>query len=460
MRGVRRLARSAGAVSVPLPERRARRRRRPRAAARARPRSRPLPGGRRRAEPVRPLPRAAPRLPPRPSGRPLRRAFCDARADASTTQVAAVDGHGFVVTPFARSAGPQRRARALRVGRCLGEGRDGQRLRLAQGAPPLRRAAAARGRGADRARRCVAGGRSWRSRAAATLRSRRPCSLRRPAAPYESSFPSDADPVVLARLEELGARVEVCPRDGAAGRPDLPRAARGARRRRRPLHLSGQPERARGRGRRDARVGDRLVRACRSTGSSCRSAAARSRARASTPSARASRSALLAAMPRIDTVQTMSAWPLRRAFEAMTRGDHAQAVRFASHHRSAFMWPWEEDAAERRARDPRRRDLRLARRRRGDARDRRRRARRRRGRRSSRPTSSPARRPASTSTTRAPPASPACSRCTREGRIAERRADRSPVHRSRANGSAPRRRERDEKLPRTRHPVAQGLRAG
>ena len=51
----------------------------------------------------------------------------------------------------------------------------------------------------------------------------------------------------------------------------------------------------------------------------------------------------VAAMPRIDTVQTAAAWPLRRAFDATIHGDHEQAVRFASHHRSAFMWPWEEE---------------------------------------------------------------------------------------------------------------------
>jgi threonine synthase len=49
-------------------------------------------------------------------------------------------------------------------------------------------------------------------------------------------------------------------------------------------------------------------------------------------------------MPRIDTVQTAGAWPLKRAFDAVgTRGEAEGALRFASHHRSAFMWPWEEE---------------------------------------------------------------------------------------------------------------------
>jgi threonine synthase len=51
----------------------------------------------------------------------------------------------------------------------------------------------------------------------------------------------------------------------------------------------------------------------------------------------------LAGVPRIDTVQTAGAWPLKRAFDAVgTRGELEGALRFASQHRSAFMWPWEE----------------------------------------------------------------------------------------------------------------------
>jgi threonine synthase len=41
-------------------------------------------------------------------------------------------------------------------------------------------------------------------------------------------------------------------------------------------------------------------------------------------------------------VQTTGAWPLKRAFDAVgSRGEQDAALRFASHHRSAFMWPWE-----------------------------------------------------------------------------------------------------------------------
>ncbi len=44
-------------------------------------------------------------------------------------------------------------------------------------------------------------------------------------------------------------------------------------------------------------------------------------------------------MPHVDTVQTKSAWPLKRAFDRVVAcGD----LEYAALHRSEFMWPWEE----------------------------------------------------------------------------------------------------------------------
>jgi threonine synthase len=55
----------------------------------------------------------------------------------------------------------------------------------------------------------------------------------------------------------------------------------------------------------------------------------------------------LGASPRVDTVQTAGAWPLRRAFEAVAArvdgGGPAAALRYAARHRSEFMWPWERE---------------------------------------------------------------------------------------------------------------------
>ena len=48
-------------------------------------------------------------------------------------------------------------------------------------------------------------------------------------------------------------------------------------------------------------------------------------------------------IPRVDTVQTEGAWPLKRAFEAVeARGGSDLALRYAATHRSQFMWPWEQ----------------------------------------------------------------------------------------------------------------------
>lgn len=53
--------------------------------------------------------------------------------------------------------------------------------------------------------------------------------------------------------------------------------------------------------------------------------------------------------PRIHTVQTEGAWPLRRAWGAWqeqqrhTGSSQAEALRYAGAHRSEFMWPWETE---------------------------------------------------------------------------------------------------------------------
>jgi len=48
-------------------------------------------------------------------------------------------------------------------------------------------------------------------------------------------------------------------------------------------------------------------------------------------------------MPRIDTVQTEGAWPLRRAYDAVVAHGGAGALGFAARHRHEFMWPWEQE---------------------------------------------------------------------------------------------------------------------
>jgi threonine synthase len=155
--------------------------------------------------------------------------------------------------------------------------------------------------------------------------------------------PDDADPVVLGRLEELEARITVCPRDGRPGDPAYRRLLHA-------LDESAVPFTCQGNLNGLAIEGgetlgwelvssgvtvDRLV--VQVGGGALASACIHATGEGVELGA-------LAAMPHIDTVQTEGAWPLKRAFDAVgTRGKAEQALRFASHHRSAFMWPWEQE---------------------------------------------------------------------------------------------------------------------
>ncbi|HSC49460.1 MAG TPA: PLP-dependent lyase/thiolase [Gaiellaceae bacterium] len=151
--------------------------------------------------------------------------------------------------------------------------------------------------------------------------------------------PVDADPVVLERLEQLGARVEICERTDEPGDPTYRRllraldegalaftcqgnlnglAVEGGQTLGYELATSGVPL-------------DRLV--VQVGGGALASACAHAFREAAALGA-------VAATPRLDTVQTEGAWPLKRAFDAVAaRGDLA----YAASHRSEFMWPWERE---------------------------------------------------------------------------------------------------------------------
>ena len=345
------------------------------------------------------------------------------RLDAA---VAAVDGHGFRVTPFAPERRAQRpRSGFVRRGRRLGQGRDRQRLGLAQGAPPVRASCSSCRRGASR--------RGARPRPAAA-RSRSPsCGNAALAAAVVARaagrrldvfVPPDADAVVVARLRALGA-----PASGlrararaSAGDPTYHRLLRAIAARRHPVHLPGQPERPRDRGRRDARLGDRRRASARrrpraSTGSSSRSAAARSRSSViAGPSTRPGGSARSTRCRGSTPSRPAARGPAGARLRARAprgvggrRTDSTSALADAARHRSAFMWPWETEprSVAHGILDDETYDwlavvrAMLAT---GGAADRRRRGHPRR-----RPTRSPARRPASTPTTPARPAWPASS---------------------------------------------------
>jgi threonine synthase len=153
--------------------------------------------------------------------------------------------------------------------------------------------------------------------------------------------PPDADPVVLDRLEQLGAVIVVCPRDGRPGDPAYRRLLEALDEGAVPFTCQGNlnglaVEGGETLGWEIAASGvavDRLVVQVGggALASACVHALAESVELGAIPTS-----------PRIDTVQTEGAWPLKRAYDAVrARGPAAEALRFAARHRSQFMWPWE-----------------------------------------------------------------------------------------------------------------------
>jgi threonine synthase len=155
--------------------------------------------------------------------------------------------------------------------------------------------------------------------------------------------PESAGTIVIGQLADLGARVTVCKRDGRPGDPAYRALLRALDEGALPFTCQGNLnglaiEGGETLGWELASAGavvDRLV--VQVGGGALASACTQALDEAVALGA-------LAGMPRIDTVQTESAWPLRRAFDAVAaRGYDERSLRFAAHHRSAFMWPWEHE---------------------------------------------------------------------------------------------------------------------
>ena len=153
--------------------------------------------------------------------------------------------------------------------------------------------------------------------------------------------PEDADPLVLARLDELGANVQVCERTGAAGDPTYAALLRSLDEGSLPFTCQGNlnglaVEGGHTLGWELAASGVRLDRlVVQVGGGALASAVSRGLDEAAALGA-------LPAVPRLDTVQTGGAWPLKRAFDAVAaRGPEGLA--YAVRHRSEFMWPWEHE---------------------------------------------------------------------------------------------------------------------
>jgi threonine synthase len=168
--------------------------------------------------------------------------------------------------------------------------------------------------------------------------------------------PVDAEAAVLARLEELGAQVTICPRrPGELGDPTVRRLREAIATGALPFTCQGDLNGLAVEG--GETLGYEIAAALAAGragldhvvvqvgGGALGSAVASALREASTLGA-------IDGPPRLHTVQSEGAAPLRRAFTRVAErcaGGSAEDVRaavaYAAHHRSAFMWPWEQEPA-------------------------------------------------------------------------------------------------------------------
>ena len=160
--------------------------------------------------------------------------------------------------------------------------------------------------------------------------------------PLSVFVPVDADPDVTARLEELGARVTVCAREtGSTGDPTIRRLKEALAAGALPFTCQGNlnglaVEGGETLGWELASSGVALDRVVVQVGGGALASACVHAFR------EASALGALASVPRIDTVQTTGAWPLRRAYDGIVASG-PDALAYAARHRSEFMWPWERE---------------------------------------------------------------------------------------------------------------------
>ena len=166
--------------------------------------------------------------------------------------------------------------------------------------------------------------------------------------------PTDAEPAVLARLEELGAAITTCPREtGETGDPTVRRLLQEVAKGAVPFTCQGNLNGLAVEGGETlgyeiagdlAAAGATIDRLVVQVGGGALASACVASLR------ECAALGVVDASPRIHAVQTHGAWPLRRAFDAVVArcenagpGAIRRAVGYAAHHRSEFMWPWERE---------------------------------------------------------------------------------------------------------------------
>ena len=173
--------------------------------------------------------------------------------------------------------------------------------------------------------------------------------------PLEVFIPTTADPKVVARLEQLGARLTVCSRqDGVAGDPTYHRLQQAIRDGALPFTCQGPDNGLTIEGGKTlgyemvselVRTGTRLDRLFIQVGGGALASACiqgfQDAVQLGAP----------IPMPRVHAIQTEGGYPLKRAYDRIVQrvGSHAapaavdEALRYAATHRSEFMWPWDTE---------------------------------------------------------------------------------------------------------------------
>jgi threonine synthase len=165
--------------------------------------------------------------------------------------------------------------------------------------------------------------------------------------------PTDAEPAVLKRLDALGAEIVVCERTGAGvGDPTYLRLKEDIAAGSLPFTCQGNENGLAIEGGETLgyemaadlhRAGASLDHVVVQVGGGALASAVAQSLRESVELG------VIGRMPRLHTVQTESAWPLRRAFLGVRAllgssprpREIEEVVRYAGEHRAQFMWPWE-----------------------------------------------------------------------------------------------------------------------
>lgn len=268
--------------------------------------------------------------------------------------IARVDGRGFAVTPFDRSAALSSRLGfdasggvwiKDETGNVSGSHKARHLMGLLILLEIVERLGLARGRQAGPAALAIASCGNAALAAAVVARAG--------GRPLDVFIPTSAEPKVVARLEALGARLTVCPREeGVPGDPTYRRLQQAVRDGALPFTCQGPDNGLTIEGGKTlayemvselTRHRWRLDRLFIQVGGGALASAVIQGFED------AVRLGAAVALPRIHAVQTRGGYPLKRAYDRLVerlgprpnRSMVDDALRYAAAHRSEFMWPWE-----------------------------------------------------------------------------------------------------------------------